>query len=124
MIHINKKGSRFTARGTSRSAIGASDAGTSRFAFVASPALLEIALLSRKLKNACSVFLLSVRRLSYLILSDTIKRYESRLRFLMRTHGVTLALLRVIGDAHKSCALLKIALLSRKLKNACSVFLL
>ena len=84
--------------------------------------LLEIALISRESKNACSVFLLSVRRLSYLILSDTIKRYESRLRFLMRTHGVTLALLRVIGDARDFSALLEIALLSLESKNACSVF--
>ena len=37
------------------------------------------------------------------------KRYESRLQFLMRTHGVTCASLRVIGDARDFSALLEIA---------------
>ena len=37
------------------------------------------------------------------------KRYESRLQFLMRTHSTTFTARCVIGDAHKSCALLEIA---------------
>ena len=41
----------------------------------------------------------------------------------MRTHSTTFTARCVIEDAHKSCALLEIIVISRKAKNARRVFL-